>query len=139
LLRSLKGYLRFFRGILWLFIALGLIAVSGFIIVYPLWYFAAGHRNLYTIFSAGLLLLAAVYVLFRKLRRAVRGAGGPGPYVRTRFFKKAKKLLFLFLAVLALYGIILLFIRGWFLAASGTSLIYVILLGVVLAGRSESV
>jgi hypothetical protein len=120
-------------------LSLGFIAVSGFILVYPLWYFAAGYKNLYTLFSISILLLAAVYVLVRKLRQAVRGAGGSGRYIRVRLFKKAKKLFFLFLLILALYGIILLFIRGHFLAASGMALICVIFLGAVLAGRSETV
>jgi hypothetical protein len=139
LVRSLKGYLRFFRGILWLLAALGLAAVTGFLIVYPLWYFASGYKNTYSLFALGLLVLAAVFVFVRRLWASIRGSGGVFSWIKTRFFQTVKKILCILLAVMVLYLIILLFARGYILTASGIALVYIVLLGAVLAGRRESV
>jgi hypothetical protein len=137
--RSLTGYLRFFRGILWLLAAAGLVALTGFLIVYPLWYFASDYKNTYSLVALGILLLGAAFVFIRKLGTSIRGAGGFAQWIKTRFVRAAKKILSILLAVIALYAIILLFARGYILAALGMALVYIVLLGAVLAGRRESV
>ena len=78
--RSLNGYILFFQGILWFFAAIIIIAASGFLIVYPLWYFASEYKNLYSIFALCVLLSGALYILIRKLKHGIRSAGGFIPY-----------------------------------------------------------
>jgi hypothetical protein len=137
LARSLKGYLRFFRGILWLLVSFCLVALTGFLIVYPLWYFASGYRNAYSLFALGILLLAVLAVLAGKLRGSVRGAGGFELWINKRFFRAVKKTARVLLAAGALYALILLFARGYTLPAAAGSLAYLVFLGVALAGRRE--
>jgi hypothetical protein len=138
LARSLKGYLRFFRGILWLPASFVLVALTGLCIVYPLWYFASGYKNAYSLFALGVLLAAALFALAGKLKSSVHSAGGFGLWIKKRLFLAVKKTARFLLAALALYGLILLFVRGYILAASGGTLVYLVFLGIVLAGRRES-
>jgi hypothetical protein len=136
--RSLQGYARFFRGILWLLAAICLVGLTGFLIVYPLWYFASGYKNGYSLASLSFLLLAVLFFLAGRLRASVRGAGGFGLWLKTKFRAFVKKALFVFLAAAALYLMFFLFARGYVLAASGIALVYLVIVGVVLAGRRDS-
>ena len=136
--RSLHGYLRFFRGILWILIAVCLVALTGFLIVCPLWYFASEYRGAYSLFALGILFLTALAYLAGRFKTQVRAAGGLYAWLTTKLWKQIKKLARVFLAVLALYGVILLFTRGYTLAAAGGALVYLVFLGVILAGRRES-
>lgn len=136
--RSLKGYVRFFRGILWLLAAVCLVVLTGFLIVYPLWYFASGYKDGYSLASLSFLLLSIVFFLTGRLRASIRGAGNPGIWFKKKFRAFFKKLVFVFLAAAALYAMIFLFARGYILAASGITLVYLVILGVVLAGRRDS-
>ncbi|MDR1626221.1 MAG: hypothetical protein LBT33_06735 [Spirochaetia bacterium] len=136
--RSLRGYARFFRGILWLIAATCLVGLTGFLVVYPLWYFASGYKNGYSLAALGFLLLAVFFFLVGKLKASVRGAGGFGLWLKTRFRAFLKRALFVFLAAAALYLIFFLFARGYIPVASGIALVYLVVLGVVLAGRRDS-
>ncbi|MCL1817757.1 MAG: hypothetical protein FWG35_02415 [Spirochaetaceae bacterium] len=136
--RSLTGYLRFFRGILWFALAVGLVVLTGFLIVYPLWYFASGYRNAYSLFALGVLLLALALALAGRLRSSVRGAGGFMPWLKTRFFRAARKVLCVLLAAGVLYALFFLFAHGYILPAAAGTLVYLVFLGVVLARRRES-
>jgi hypothetical protein len=138
LARSLKGYLRFFRGILWLPASFFLVALTGLCIVYPLWYFASGYKNAYSLFALGVLLAAELFALAGKLKNSIHGAGGFGLWLKKRFFRAVKKTAYALLAALALYGLILLFARGHTLVAAGGTLVYLVFLGIILAGRRES-
>jgi hypothetical protein len=137
--RSLRGYSRFFRGILWLLAAMALVALTGFIIVYPLWYFASAYKNGYNFAALGILFLTAAFILVRRLKTSIRSAGGPGSWMKTCFLRFVKKAARVFLATAVLYADVLLFARGYILAASGIALIYLLVLGVILAGRRDSV
>ena len=136
--RSLAGYLRFFRGILWLAAAVGLVALTGFLIVYPLWYFASHYKNAYSFFALGVLLFALALALTGKLRSSIRIAGGLAAWLRTRFFHTVKKFLSVLLAMGILYAIVFLFARGYVLTAGAGTLVFLVFLGVVLAGRRQS-
>jgi hypothetical protein len=137
--RSLQGYCRFFRGILWFLAAAALVALTGFIIVYPLWHFASEYKNGYSLAALGILFLTMAFILVRKLKTSVRGAGGFGAWMKTSFLRFVKKAVYGFLAVLVLYIAVFLFAQGYILAASGIALVYLLVLGVVLAGRRDSV
>ena len=136
--RSLAGYLRFFRGILWLAVAVGLVVLTGFLIVYPLWYFASGYKNIYSLFAMGVLCLALAFALAGRLRSSVREAGGLGSWLRTRFFRTVKKIVCVLFAVGVLYALVFLFVHGYTLTAGALTLVYLVFLGAVLAGRRES-
>ena len=136
--RSLNGYLRFFRSILWFAVAVGLVALTGFLIVYPLWYFASGYKNAYSLFALGVLFLALAVALAGRLRGSVRSAGGFMPWLRTRFCRAIKKTVCVLLAAGVLYALILLFAQGYVLTAGMGTLISLVFLGAVLAGRRES-
>ncbi|MDR2587977.1 MAG: hypothetical protein LBC67_00990 [Spirochaetales bacterium] len=139
LVKSLQGYVAFFRGVLWLAVCLVLTAASGFAIVYPLWFFATGYKNLYSVFSLCVLFLAALGVFLFRLKREVGLCGGVRSYLGLRVAPKAKRAALFLAALFALYGIILLFLRGYFFAGLAAGLVYFVFLGVFLAGRREPV
>ena len=136
--RSLKGYLRFFRGILLLAAAVGLVGLTGFLIVYPLWYFASGYKNVYSLSALGVLFLALALALAGRLRSSFRSAGGFLPWLRTRFFHAIKKFFCVLFAAGVLYGLVFLFVRGYVLSAAAGALVYLVFLGAFFAGRRES-
>ncbi|MDR1179678.1 MAG: hypothetical protein LBK44_04170 [Spirochaetales bacterium] len=137
--RSLKGYTRFFRGILWLVAAVCLVGLTGFLIVYPLWYFASNYKNGYSLTALGFLFLVAVFFLVGRMKASIRLAGGFGLWLKTKFKVFLKRVLFIFLAAAALYMVVFLFARGYILVASGAALVYFVVLGAVLAGRRNPV
>ena len=136
--RSLKGYLRFFRGILWFAVAMGLVALTGFLIVYPLWFFSSGYKTIYSFFALGILFLALALALAGKLRNSCKDAGGFALWLRTRFSRTLKKIFRVFLALGLLYVLVFLYAHGYLIAAVAGTLVYLVFLGVALAGRRES-
>ena len=136
--RSLYGYLRFFRSILWILAAVCLVALTGFLIVYPLWYFASEYKNTYSLFALGILFLVMLIFFAGKLKVELRITGGIGLWFSSRFFPAIKKLIRVFIAIAALYGIIILFARGHTLIGAGVSVVFLLFLGVMLGGRRES-
>ena len=136
--RSLNGYLWFFCGILWVLLAVCLVALTGFLIVYPLWYFASAYKNTYSLFALCILFLALLIWFAGRLREQIRAAGSFSAWLATRFLVTAKKLARFFIAILSLYGLIFLFARGYTLPAAGGVLVYLLFLGVILGGRRKS-
>lgn len=67
------GLERIFR---FLAVAAGIIALS-FALTWPLWSLATGNRRLYTELAGLLLLGAAFYALYARLKRSRKGGRGP--------------------------------------------------------------
>jgi hypothetical protein len=85
------------------------------------------------------LFLAALGVFLFRLKREVGLCGGVRSYLGLRVAPKAKRAALFLAALFALYGIILLFLRGYFFAGLAAGLVYFVFLGVFLAGRREPV
>lgn len=135
---SLRGYKRLFCRLVWIALALAATAISGFFIVFPLWYLSARHKDLYGLLSLLVLFSTGLFYCVKKVRDGVENAGGLRGYGKNILLPRLRKILVLSAAALGLYGILFLFAKDLVIPGIVGAVLYVVFLGTVLSSRRES-
>jgi high-affinity Fe2+/Pb2+ permease len=131
LTRILGGYVRILRTAGFAAALLAASAALGFLIAWPLWFFATTHRSAYTIFT---LAAAAAGVILLSLRGALRSRAAPrglasGARRRSPLVSAIFGALWLILFAIGLYLALLLISRGLVLLGVPVLLALLLLLG----------
>jgi hypothetical protein len=112
-------------------------AIAGFgvVLAVPLWYFSTHFKKGYTIFVLALVGFVLLFFLVRRLALAGRAAGGFYLFVGKSLLPILKKAALVLITLAVVYGIVLLFSRGWLIVAVITILAWLLLLGFLKYGR----
>jgi hypothetical protein len=128
--RVLRGYLGIFKAVGFILALLGASAGLGFLVAWPLWFFATSSRLAYSIFTTAVLCAGVAYFVFNKIRRRQpRGYGRPGN--RRPLGAAALILLWVVLLAAGAYLVILLALRGMYILAIPVSILLLAALGYI--------
>ncbi len=118
------------------FLGLGaLIGFLGFLAVFPLWFFSTHHRRGYSIFVLSVLAFLLIFLLTRRLIRSYKQHANAVSFLRHIILPAVVKIGRVSLYILSIYGIVLLYVYGLYLAAVSVSLIFLLLLAYFKYGR----
>ncbi len=111
------------------------ISLIGFVLVLPLWYFADHHRSGYSIFVLLLFAVLTIFLLFSRYRTLQEQYGGHKQVLTQKVLPSVVKGLRILASLIGLYGIILLFVQGFYIVAVPLSVIFLLVFGYITFGR----
>jgi len=127
--RVLRGLGRSFRKIGSFLVLLVAISIMSGIVAIPLWYFSSNHAAGYTIFVVALLAAALLYVLISRLARLNSEPEALRSYFIRKILPILKTVAVIVASIAVVYGIALLFSRGYTVPAIITAILWILLLG----------
>ncbi|MEW5817496.1 MAG: hypothetical protein AB1798_19125 [Spirochaetota bacterium] len=130
-----SGYLNTAKKLVVVLLFLALTGLTSAIVVFPLWYLATEHREVFTILVFFLFLSLVIFAVVMKVIRAFRPHQNPKEKISAFLRRFSARLLILLFFLSAVYLLAFLYTSGILLAAVPLTILFILILGYILYGR----